>query len=90
VRELDHTIERAVLLSSGDQIRVSDLGLNSTSSTNDATQAGPSLDDMTIEDVEKYLIQRTLTRNGGNATKTAEDLGLSRSAFYRRLQRFGL
>ena len=45
---------------------------------------------MSLEEVEKYLIQRTLKRNGGNATKTAEDLGLSRSAFYRRLQRFGL
>jgi DNA-binding NtrC family response regulator len=91
VRELNHTIERAVLLSSGDQIKVSDLALQSTASTTDtAAQAGPSLDDMSLEDVEKYLIQRTLKRNGGNATKTAEDLGLSRSAFYRRLQRFGL
>ena len=90
VRELDHTIERAVLLSGGEQIRVSDLGLMSTASTDDASAQGPSLDDMSLEEVEKYLIQRTLKRNGGNATKTAEDLGLSRSAFYRRLQRFGL
>lgn len=90
VRELDHTIERAVLLSSGDEIRVSDLGLMSSASTADETRSGPSLDDMSLEDVEKYLIQRTLKRNGGNATKTAEELGLSRSAFYRRLSRFGL
>ena len=91
VRELNHTIERAVLLSGGDQIKVSDLALQSTASTTDlAAQSGPRLDDMSLEEVEKYLIQRTLKRNGGNATKTAEDLGLSRSAFYRRLQRFGL
>jgi DNA-binding NtrC family response regulator len=91
VRELDHTIERAVLLSSGNEIKVSDLGLSSIASTQDsAAQNGPSLDDMSLEDVEKYLIERTLKRNAGNATKTAEDLGLSRSAFYRRLQRFGL
>jgi len=91
VRELDHTIERAVLLSSGSQIKVSDLGLVPTSSPGDSTALNaPSLDDMSLEEVEKYLIQRTLKRNGGNATKTAEDLGLSRSAFYRRLQRFGL
>jgi DNA-binding NtrC family response regulator len=89
VRELDHTIERSVLLASGDQIKVSDLGLISTAAPGDESAlGGPSLDD--IEDVEKYLIQRTLKRNDGNATKTAEDLGLSRSAFYRRLQRFGL
>jgi DNA-binding NtrC family response regulator len=91
VRELDHTIERAVLLSSGDSIKVSDLGLVSTASPEDkAAQNTPSIDDMSLEEVEKYLIQRTLKRNGGNATRTAEDLGLSRSAFYRRLQRFGL
>jgi DNA-binding NtrC family response regulator len=52
--------------------------------------ASANLDDMSLEEVEKYLIQRTLTRHGGNATKTADALGLSRSAFYRRLQRFGL
>lgn len=91
VRELNHTVERAVLLAGGDRIKVGDLALQSTASTQDlAAQNGPSLDDMSLEDVEKYLIQRTLKRNGGNATKTAEDLGLSRSAFYRRLQRFGL
>jgi len=91
VRELDHTIERAVLLASGNQIKVSDLGLIPTASTDDeGAMNGPSIDDMSLEDVEKYLIQRTLKRNGGNATKTANELGLSRSAFYRRLQRFGL
>jgi len=91
VRELDHTIERAVLLASGDVIKVSDLGLMSTAAPGDESAFNsPSLDDMSLEEVEKYLIQRTLKRNGGNATKTAEDLGLSRSAFYRRLQRFGL
>jgi DNA-binding NtrC family response regulator len=91
VRELDHTIERAVLLAGGERIKVSDLGLMSTAAPGDASAMNtPSIDDMSLEEVEKYLIQRTLKRNGGNATKTAEDLGLSRSAFYRRLQRFGL
>jgi DNA-binding NtrC family response regulator len=91
VRELDHAIERAVLLADDGRIRVSDLGLLSTAAPGDPSALNaPSLDDMSLEEVEKYLIQRTLKRNGGNATKTAEDLGLSRSAFYRRLQRFGL
>ncbi len=91
VRELDHTIERAVLLAGGENIKVPDLGLIPTASVEDeGAMNTPSIDDMSLEDVEKYLIQRTLKRNGGNATKTANDLGLSRSAFYRRLQRFGL
>ena len=84
VRELDHCIERAVLLAKGKQIQPLDLGLSET-------QAGPSsLDDMTIDEVEKYLIKRTLLRHQGNATQAAKALGLSRSAFYRRLQRFEL
>jgi DNA-binding NtrC family response regulator len=89
VRELDHAVERAVLLASGSEIRVADLGLVPTVDGNDRS-AEMSLDDMSLEEVEKYLIQRTLTRNGGQASKAAEELGLSRSAFYRRLQRFGL
>lgn len=84
VRELDHAVERSVLLAKGRTVQPEDLNLHPGKS------ATANLDDMSLEDVEKYLIQRTLTRNGGNATKTAEALGLSRSAFYRRLQRFGL
>ena len=88
VRELDHAVERAVLLAPSNTIEPPDLGLGRP--VTGAQTSLPSLDDMSLEEVEKYLIQRTLTRNQGNATKTAEDLGLSRSAFYRRLQRFGL
>lgn len=90
VRELDHAIERAVLLASSEQIRVPDLAITPQSTPSTASPSGPCLDAMSLEEVERYLIERTLKRNGGNATKTAEDLGLSRSAFYRRLQRFGL
>lgn len=86
VRELDHTVERAVLLASGRVIQPGDLALNEAG----AGSTPASLDDMSLEDVEKYLIRRTMTRHGGSATKAADALGLSRSAFYRRLQRFGL
>lgn len=90
VRELDHTIERALLLTNGDQIKPEDFALPAASSPSNNPHNTPNLDNMSLQEVEKYLIQRTLKRNDGNATKTASDLGLSRSAFYRRLQRFGL
>ena len=84
VRELDHVIERAVLMAHGSQIKANDLGLT----------IGPpdprSLEDMSLEDVEAFLIKKALARNNGNARKAAEALGLSRSAFYRRLQQYGL
>ena len=43
-----------------------------------------------LEDIEKAAIQQTLTRFGGNAREAAQSLGLSRSAFYRRLEKYGL
>ena len=48
------------------------------------------LDDMSLEDVELLLIKKALARYEGNVSRVAESLGLSRSAMYRRLQRFGL
>ena len=45
---------------------------------------------MSLDEVEKFLIRQTLSRCGGNAMRAAEALGLSRSAFYRRLEKYGL
>jgi DNA-binding NtrC family response regulator len=85
VRELDHAIERAVLLSAGPLIRSVDLGLRA------APPSGtPRLEEMNLEEVEKHLIQRMLARHGGNVSQAANALGLSRSALYRRREKFGL
>ena len=85
VRELDHAIERAVLLCPETTIRAADLGLKSASSA-----SAPRLEEMGLEEVEKHLIQRVLARHEGNVSHAASALGLSRSALYRRLQKFGL
>jgi transcriptional regulator of acetoin/glycerol metabolism len=50
----------------------------------------PRLEEMSLEDVEEFLIKKALARHSGNVSHAAEALGLSRSALYRRLQRFGL
>ena len=84
VRELDHVIERAVLMAQDRQIRAADLGLTT------AGADSRSLEEMSLEEVEAFLIKKALARNDGNARKAAEALGLSRSAFYRRLQQYGL
>jgi len=84
VRELDHVVERAVLMSRGPQLKAADLGLTT------AGGESKSLEDMSLEEVEAFLIKKALARNNGNARKAAESLGLSRSAFYRRLQQYGL
>jgi DNA-binding NtrC family response regulator len=85
VRELDHAVERAVLMAQGDTIAARDLGLRAARET-----PALRLEDMSLEDVEGFLIKKALARFGGNVSQAAKALGLSRSALYRRLQRFGL
>ncbi len=84
VRELDHVIERAILMARGSHLKAADLGLTSGGGES------KSLEEMSLEEVEAFLIKKALARNNGNARKAAEALGLSRSAFYRRLQQYGL
>jgi DNA-binding NtrC family response regulator len=84
VRELDHAVERAVLMSSGSKIRSSDLGLRS------GGEESRRLEEMSLDEVEYFLIKKALARSDGNVSKAADALGLSRSAMYRRLQRHGL
>jgi DNA-binding NtrC family response regulator len=84
VRELRHVMERAVLLTRSDLIQTSDLGIRG------APAKAPPLEEMNLEAAELFLINRALARHNGNALLAAKDLGLSRSAFYRRLQKFGV
>src|SRR6266542_2158490 len=84
VRELDHIVERAVLMAQGNVVQLADLGLR------DGPAPQSRLEEMSLEEVERCLIRKTLARCGGNAQKAAEALGLSRSAFYRRLEKYGL
>jgi len=84
VRELDHAVERAVLMAQNDTIRAGDLGLRS------GREGPPRLEEMSLEDVEALLIKKALARFNGNVSHAASALGLSRSALYRRLQRYGL
>jgi DNA-binding NtrC family response regulator len=84
VRELNHVIERAVLMSQDNQVRPADLALRTS------REGSPRLEDMSIEEVEAFLIKKSLARYGGNVSHAASALGLSRSALYRRLQRYGL
>jgi len=85
VRELDHTVERAVLLARMPQIQAEDLALIAP-----AAGRGPVLSDTNLETLEREAIRQALARHDGNVSLAAKALGLSRSALYRRLQRYGL
>jgi DNA-binding NtrC family response regulator len=84
VRELEHAVERGVLMARGESVRAEDLALQT------GPDGAPPLEQMRLDEVEHYLIKKTLARHGGNVSRAAEALGLSRSAMYRRLQRHGL
>jgi DNA-binding NtrC family response regulator len=83
VRELDHAVERATLMARGSAIRAGDLALRAPG------DGGALLEQMSLEDVEKLLVQKAMARYAGNVSAAAKALGLSRSALYRRLEKHG-
>jgi DNA-binding NtrC family response regulator len=74
-----------VLMAQGTLVKASDLGLYSA-----AQDGSTRLEEMSLDEVERFLIKKTLERFDGNVSKAAEALGLSRSALYRRLEKYGL
>ena len=83
VRELNHVIERAVLMARGTAIEPADLRLMATASAGDRRA-------MTLDEVELDAIRGALSRHEGNVIAAADELGMSRSALYRRMEKFGL
>ena len=84
VRELDHAVERAVLMAQENVVRSSDLVLGN------GRDGAVRLEEMSLEGVERFLIQKALARHDGNVSQASKSLGLSRSGLYRRLQKYGL
>lgn len=86
VRELQHVIERAVIMSDSDKLCPEDLNLKAKTSTTETTE----IDSYNLDEVEKNIIKKVLTRYGGNISKAAKELGLTRTSLYRRLEKHGL
>jgi DNA-binding NtrC family response regulator len=85
VRELAHSVERAVLLAApaATTIAARDLGLQGGGS-------GPAAADLSLEDAQRLFVEKALARHAGDVRAAAEQLGMSRSALYRRLQQYGI
>ena len=89
IRELQHSIERAVIMTSHSILQPEDLFMQKQLAP-EKQEEMVSLDHLNIEDVEKILIRKALQKHNGHITRAAEELGLTRSSLYRRLERYGL
>ncbi len=88
IRQLKQTIERAVLVTGAPDIDAADLASGAGSAEATATaDALPPVGAMTIDEIEKAMILKALSHHGGNLSRVAAALGLSRPALYRRLEK---
>ena len=87
IRELQHAIERAVILSNNAVLQPEDFNLSTSGPKEDGQL---SLEQYNLEEVEKLLIRKVLKKYNGNITQAAAELGLTRSSLYRRLEKHGL
>src|SRR5262245_46680547 len=91
VRQLRHTIERALLISGKDVLEVEDFELAfEMDAREERKDTLPQVGSMTIDDMEKAMIVKAMKYHDGNISKVAEALGLSRAALYRRFEKYGI
>ncbi len=86
VRELQHSIERAVIMSDGDMLTPEDFILSSSSRKSGELE----LNTYNLDEIEKTIIQKVLKQHQGNISQAAQDLGLTRTSLYRRMEKHGL
>jgi two-component system response regulator HydG len=87
IRELQHAIERAIIMAEGDILDSRDFFFLSAKPASDKAPASVTLN---LDDMERTTIQRAIDKNGGNISKAAKELGLTRASLYRRLEKYGL
>lgn len=87
VRELQYSIERAVIMSDNDEIRASDILF---SPIEQKPKVKPVFESKNLEEIERKAIAESLQKNQGNISKSARELGLTRATLYRRMEKYGL
>lgn len=85
IRELQHTLERAVIMSDHEVLVEQDLGL-----TGKEQSSGFIFEHLNLEKLEAWAIRKAIAKHGGNISHAAEELGLSRGALYRRMETYGI
>jgi len=88
VREIQHTMERGVIMSDGQDIKITDFNLSSITVNSESSHS--EFDNLNLQEIEKILVEKALDKHEGNISKAAKELGLTRAALYRRLEKFNL
>jgi transcriptional regulator with PAS, ATPase and Fis domain len=87
IRELQHAVERAVIMSDSNILMANDFFLNQKE---EAESQETIVDSTNLEETEKILIRKVIDKHGGNISKAAKELGLTRASLYRRIEKYGL
>lgn len=92
VRQLKHVIERAALVSGKDTLLAADFAATFEKESAEPKPKGalPEVGAMTLDEMERAMIEKSLKHHGGNVSRVADSLGLSRAALYRRLEKYGI
>ena len=90
VRQLRQALERAVLMARHDLLEPADLEGPAGGGAEAGSEPLPAVGSMTLDEIERAMIVKSLRHHGGNLTRVAESLGMSRPALYRRLEKYGL
>jgi len=89
IRQLRQVIERAVLIRGGRELDVEDFAAVRDATSRDE-QTLPEVGAMTLDEIERAMIEKAMRHHEGNVSRVAESLGLSRGALYRRLEKYGM
>jgi len=87
IRELQHSVERAVIMSDSHILQPHDFFLSSPGDEKNDTL---DLDNLNLEEAERMLVRKVVDKHGGNISKAAKELGLTRASLYRRIEKYGL
>jgi DNA-binding NtrC family response regulator len=90
VRELKHTMERAVIMAEQSVLEPSDVVFSAPNSQRRGGGDELGVDTLNLDDIEQAAVRKALSKHGGNISRAAEELGISRKALYRRIEKYGL
>jgi DNA-binding NtrC family response regulator len=90
VRQLRHWVERTVLVTAHARLDVEDFAATAEIERQEQPDLLPAVGALTLDEIEKAMIEKSIRFHGGHLTRVAESLGLSRAALYRRLEKYGI